>query len=128
MRHTTTAAATLSALAALATAATALAARNPTPDPDSLDMPSYERPAAKWRDIEDPIERARCKEQISRARADAGQPEIESEPADPEDPLLIAAVDQKIAGCSVLVMKHDTSDIRPIPEPAKGPVSIEPAN
>lgn len=126
MRHITaaTAAATMAALAV----APALAAHDATPDPDSLDMPSYERPAEKWRDIEDPIEQARCKEQIRQARAEAGQPELQREPADPEDPLLVAAVDQTIAGCRVLVMRHDTSDIRPVPEPKAGPISIEPAN
>ena len=63
-------------------------------------------------------------------RAEAGKPKIEAEQetADPEKPLLIAAVDQSVDGCKVLVMKQDTSDIRPMPEQRKGPVRIEPAN
>ena len=31
--------------------------------------------------------------------------------------LLIAAVDRTIDGCSVLVMRDDTSDVRPVPGP-----------
>ena len=117
------------ALALLAGSTAALAQTAP-PSADSLDMPSYQEPAQSWRDIQDPIERERCKEKIRQVRAEAGKPEIDSEQetADPEKPLVIAAVDQSVDGCKVLVMKQDTSDIRPVPEPRKGPVRIEPAN
>jgi len=96
--------------------------------PDRFDMPSYQDPARSWRDIEDPIKRARCEEQIRKVRSDAGQPEIEREPADAENPLMLAAAHQTIEDCPVLVMKHDTSDIRPVPDLREGPVRIEPAN
>ena len=69
----------------------ALVAQSNETAPDRFDMPSYQAPARSWRDIEDPIKRARCEEQISKARSDAGQPEIERKPADPENPLLLAA-------------------------------------
>jgi hypothetical protein len=36
---------------------------------------------------------------------------------DPDRPLLIAAVDHRIDGCSVMVMRDDTSDVRTLPEP-----------
>ena len=49
-------------------------------------------------------------------RRERGQPELEREDS-PEDPLLIAAVDRRVGGCSVLVMRDDTSDIRPLPKP-----------
>ncbi|MCH2488205.1 MAG: hypothetical protein MK010_10750 [Erythrobacter sp.] len=101
---------------------------DPAPERDPFDMPSYQEPAQSWRDIQDPIERARCEQEIRKARAEAGKPEIERETADAEEPLLIAAVDQKLNGCSVLVMKQDTSDVRPLPARPEGPVTIEPAN
>lgn len=106
----------------------ALVAQSNETAPDRFDMPSYQDPARSWRDIEDPIKRARCEEQISKARSDAGQPEIERKPADAENPLMLAAVHQTIEDCPVLVMKHDTSDIRPVPERREGPLTIEPAN
>lgn len=103
----------------------ALVAQSNEPAPDRFDMPSYQDPARSWRDIEDPIERARCEEQIRKARSDAGQPEIEREPADPEKPLMLAAVHQTIEDCPVLVMKQDTSDIRPVPERRERSLAIE---
>ena len=96
--------------------------------PDRFEMPSYQQPAETWRDIQDPIERARCEEKIRQVRNEAGKPEIEPEAADAQDPLLLAAVHQKIENCPVLVMKHDTSDMRPVPERRDGPITIEPAN
>ena len=101
---------------------------DPAPERESFDMPSYQEPAQSWRDIQDPIERARCEEEIRQVRAEAGKPEIEREPADKEAPLLIAAVDQKLNGCRMLVMKDDTSDVRPMPVRPEGPLVIEPAN
>ena len=106
----------------------ALLAQSNDAAPNRFDMPSYQNPARSWRDIQDPIERARCEEQIQTARSEAGQPEIEREPADPEKPLMLAAVHQTIEDCPVLVMKQDTSDIRPLPERREGPLNIEPAN
>ena len=41
---------------------------------------------------------------------------------------MLAAVHQTIEDCPVLAMKHDTSDIRPVPDLREGPVRIEPAN
>ena len=115
------------AFGSLVTGAALVAQTNETA-PDRFDMPSYQDPARSWRDIEDPIKRARCEEQIRKARSDAGQPEIEREPADPEKPLMLAAVHQTIEDCPVLVMKQDTSDIRAVPERPKGPLKIEPTN
>ena len=47
-------------------------------------------------------------------RAEAGKPEIDSEQetADPEKPLMIAAVDQSVDGCKVLVMKQNLLKLR----------------
>jgi hypothetical protein len=96
--------------------------------PAALDMPSYEDPAAQWRDLEDvrpsPEE---CRDRIRQARAAAGQPRIERDTADPEEPLMIWAVDRREHGCSVLVVKGEPEDIRPIPEPPESAPSLIPA-
>ena len=56
-----------------------------------------------------------CRERIQEVRRELGKPELQRD-ATPQEPLLIAAVDKRIGGCSVLVMRNDTSDIRPLPE------------
>jgi hypothetical protein len=60
--------------------------------------------------------RAVCRDTVQQVRRELGQPVLERD-ASPRDPLLIAAVDKRIGGCSVLVMRDDTSDIRPLPAP-----------
>jgi len=60
-------------------------------------------------------DRADCGDRIETVRAERGLPRLEREPADPDEPLLIAAVHKQIDGCSVLVMRYDTSDVRPMP-------------
>lgn len=57
-----------------------------------------------------------CRDRIHEVRRELGQPELEQD-ASSGDPLLIAAVDKRVGGCSVLVMRDDTSDIRPLPKP-----------
>ncbi len=57
-----------------------------------------------------------CRDRIHEVRRELGKPALERDAA-PADPLLIAAVDKRIDGCSVLVMRNDTSDIRPLPAP-----------
>src|SRR5687768_12058422 len=57
-----------------------------------------------------------CRDRIQEVRRELGQPALDRN-ASPQDPLFIAAVDKRIGGCSVLVMRNDTSDIRPLPEP-----------
>ena len=57
-----------------------------------------------------------CRDRIQEVRRELGKPALERDAA-PADPLFIAAVDKRIGGCSVLVMRNDTSDIRPLPVP-----------
>lgn len=108
----------------------ALTAQEPPRAHDTLDMPSYQEPAAKWRDLEDGVrpDAAECARQIEQVRAEAGKPQIDPKPADPEQPLLIAAVDHRIEGCSLLVMRHDTSDLRPLPEARTQAPLLRPVN
>ena len=56
-----------------------------------------------------------CRERIQQARRELGKPELQRQ-STPQDPLFIAAVDKRIDGCSVMVMRNDTSDFRPLPE------------
>jgi len=56
-----------------------------------------------------------CRDRIHEVREERGLPNLQRDTAKPDEPLLIAAVDQRIGGCSVLVMRSDTSDIRPLP-------------
>ena len=58
-----------------------------------------------------------CRDRTHTVREERGLPALDRETADPDEPLLIAAVDHRIGECSVMVMKHDTRDVRPIPKP-----------
>lgn len=58
-----------------------------------------------------------CRDRIHTVREERGLPALDREQADPEEPLFIAAVDHRIDGCSVMVMRNDTSDVRPLPKP-----------
>ncbi len=66
---------------------------------------------------EKPIDIDECEQTITQVRDANGQPSLRREGAAPEDAEMIAAVDQQIDGCSVMVMHNDTSDVRPVPEP-----------
>ena len=59
-----------------------------------------------------------CRERIQEVRRELGKPELQRDAA-PQEPLLIAAVDKRIGGCSVMVMRNDTSDFRPLPGPGE---------
>ena len=117
------------ALALLAAAPLVLTAQSePAAEPPALDMPNYEKPTRAWRNVGDAIRSPEeCRDRIEQVREENGQPALRRETADPERPLLIAAVDHRIDGCSVMVMRHDTSDVRPVPEAPDGPVQMIPA-
>ena len=62
--------------------------------------------------------KAVCRDTIQQIRAERGLPWVDrGTAADPSEPLLIAAVHKTIDGCSVMVMRDDTSDVRPVPGP-----------
>ena len=56
-----------------------------------------------------------CRDRIQQVRDERGLPALDRRTASPDEPLLIAAVDQRIGGCSVMVMRNDLSDVRPLP-------------
>jgi hypothetical protein len=66
--------------------------------------------------VQGPAEPANCRDRITTAREELGQPRLERQPASPDKPLLIYAVDKRVGGCSVMVMHGNINDIRPIPE------------
>ena len=87
----------------------ATGAAPPTPDKDA---------AAPQVTINPTNGKAVCRETIQEVREERGLPWVDRGTAEePDEPLLIAAVDKTIDGCSVLVMRDNTSDIRPLPEP-----------
>ena len=62
-----------------------------------------------------------CRDRVMSAREDAGlSPLLNREPASPEKPYAIYAVDRRQEGCSVMLMMGTRDDIRPLPGPAEG--------
>ena len=59
--------------------------------------------------------RKNCRGRIETAREERGLPKLAPD-KDPQNPLLILAVDRLIDGCEVLVMQNNINDIRPLPE------------
>jgi hypothetical protein len=73
------------------------------------------------------LDQATCRDRITHAREASGQPPLlQRQPASPDKPHGIYAVDRQQDGCSVMVMMGDRSDIRPLPAPVEGPVRIIP--
>jgi hypothetical protein len=70
-------------------------------------------------------DKAVCRDRIEEVREERGLPKLDRGTATPDEALLIAAVDKRIDGCSVMVMRNDTSDIRPLPAP-DGPPRVRP--
>lgn len=57
-----------------------------------------------------------CRDRITQARKEAGKPPLlDREPASPDQPYHIYAVDRRQDGCSVMVIAGDPADIRPLP-------------
>jgi hypothetical protein len=56
-----------------------------------------------------------CRDRIELVRQERGLPSLQRDTATPDEPLLIAAVDRRIGGCSVMVMRDNLADIRPLP-------------
>ena len=60
-----------------------------------------------------------CRDRIHEVRQERGLPKLQRDTATPEEPLLIAAIDRRIDGCSVMVMRSNTADVRPSPAPGE---------
>jgi hypothetical protein len=71
--------------------------------------------------------RMKCRDSISPAIKQSGKlPMLEREPASPERPLAIYAVDRRENGCSVMVMMGNPADIRHVPEGPESPIAVIP--
>lgn len=68
---------------------------------------------------------AGCQDQITQAGEDKEFPKLDRQPASSDRPYLIAAVEQRVDGCSVMVMHNDKADFRPLPAPPAGPARLE---
>jgi hypothetical protein len=79
-------------------------------------------PQARLGDLRGAPAGAVCRDRIDLVREERGLPKLERGTATGEEALLIAAVDHRIDGCSVMVMRNDTSDIRPLPAHKDGPL------
>lgn len=125
-------------------AATLISANDAGAYPPSLDNPAYSKPADKWKtlpEVEQPAAATAendgsssepdpsCSDVITTARAENGlRPLVKRAPASADEPHLIYAVDRREEGCSVMVMKGNPEDIRPLPGPAEGdPLQLIPA-
>lgn len=77
-------------------------------------------------EMTDPSATTVCRDRIEKAREERGLPKLRRDKASPNEPLFIAAVDRRIGGCSVLVMRDNLSDIRPLPEFSDAPARLTP--
>lgn len=90
-----------------------------SPPPASIDQPSYQAPARPWSDIGHAERERACRDRIEHARAAARKPELDRSPANPDEPLLMYAVDRRIDNCGVIVPVADPTDVRPNPKPGR---------
>lgn len=56
-----------------------------------------------------------CRDRIHMARQERGLPTLQRDTASLDEALFIAAVDKRIDGCSVMLMRDNLSDVRPLP-------------
>ena len=91
-------------------------------EPDPAPQPALPLPDAP---LTLPEGRVPCRDTIHAVREQRGLPELRRETASADEPLLIAAVDHRIAGCSVMVMRNNTSDVRPLPAVPPGPPRVQ---
>lgn len=66
-----------------------------------------------------------CRDRIQEVREERGLPALDRGTASPDEALFIAAVDKRIDGCSVMVMRNNTSDTRPLPTLPAGPPRVQ---
>lgn len=94
----------------------ALAATSATAQRSPADTPP------QTREVISKIDEARnrnCDDRITQVRAANRLPKLDRGTASSDDAYFIAAVDHSIDGCAVMVMREDTSDIRPLPAPSE---------
>ena len=66
-----------------------------------------------------------CRDRLQQVRDERVLPRLDRDKAGPDEALLIAAVDKRIGGCSVMVVRNDINDIRPLPMLPDKPPSLQ---
>lgn len=56
-----------------------------------------------------------CRDRIHEVRQERELPTLQRHTETADEPLLIAAVDRRIDGCSYMVMRNDLADVRALP-------------
>lgn len=113
---------------ALLAVAPALVGAGPAEAPLPLDTPGSEAPAREWSNIGDVLPNSEnCRDRIHQVREERGLPELDRETIDPDEPMLIWAIDRREDGCSVMVVKDNPEDIRPIPVLPENAPLLKPA-
>lgn len=77
---------------------------------------------ADFSDLED----RNCRDTIQSVREENGQPLIQRDTADPDEPILFYALDHEVDGCDVLLVSRN-GDVRDLPSAPDGPVRVQPA-
>jgi hypothetical protein len=95
-----------------------LTASEVPPSPQTAPSPSVAPDA--------PSPNKNCQGRIETVREERGLPMLKRDNAPADEPLIIAAVDKRIDGCEVLVLKGNINDVRPLPEFHDGPARIRP--
>lgn len=90
------------------TLAAGAAAEAPLAPPPAVIVPMQPSPLSAMPALDG---RVPCRDTIHQVREARGLPRLEDAPP----AQMIAAVDHRINGCSVLVMHGNTSDVRPLP-------------
>lgn len=108
----------LLAVATILTAASAAVAQDTARTPIT-NLPGYEEPARPWPNLVESKRARNCRDRIEWVREEMGQPKFEREPASPDKPLMMYAVDHRVDGCGVLVPVANPADIRQAPEPGR---------
>ncbi len=106
----------LASLAVLTASFSTTAASVP---PAQMDNPAFREPVRPWPSLEHVEREKYCHDRIQKARAAAGKPELAPAPADPDNPLLMYAVDTRIDGCGVMVPVANPAAWRQSPLPGK---------
>lgn len=97
-----------------------------------FDNPSYLRTSAQAKLIKRAQSEAspsdeQCRDRIAKAHNEGGKSDLpEREPASPDKPYHIHAVDKLIGGCAVMVMKGDAKVMRPLPALNEAPQELHP--
>ncbi len=89
-------------------------------------MPSYQWPTVQWRNLDEAMDdlfppdqvsaSAECRDRLHKAGVANETPPSSTLEIEEPEALMLWAVDKRIDGCSVMVVKDNPDDVRPIPD------------